>query len=158
MFPEVPGSTEADKPKKGGQKGVKKGEKRTTDKEGPSAAAKPPTKKKAKVAPSTAAPKRRKQLAHKPSGEPAVSVNASDVGAKTSGFQLSHVSPPVSPIHQDDPNMIYGHDEDELAGFTYTPFTVRNESDDEAPVTKGQLKAINETLDTQLQVSKPSSS
>ncbi|CAI9299728.1 unnamed protein product [Lactuca saligna] len=70
------------------------------------------------------------------SGEPVVSVNASNVGAKTSGFQSSHVSPPISPIHRNDPDMIYGDDEDELAGFTHSPFTVRNESDDEAPVTK----------------------
>lgn len=54
--------------------------------------------------------------------------------------------------------MIYVDDEDELAWFTFSPFIVRNESDDEALVTKGQLKAINEKLDTLLQASKLSSS
>ncbi|CAI9278951.1 unnamed protein product [Lactuca saligna] len=91
-------------------------------------------------------------------GEPSISVNASDAGAKTSGFQSSHVSPSISPIYQDDPEMIYRDDEDELPGFTFSPFTVHNESDDEAPVTKGQLKSINEKLDTLLQASKLSSS
>lgn len=54
--------------------------------------------------------------------------------------------------------MIYGDGEDDLLGFTFSPFTIRTESDDEAPVTKGKLKAIHEKLDSLLQASKPSSS
>ncbi|CAI9302446.1 unnamed protein product [Lactuca saligna] len=53
--------------------------------------------------------------------------------------------------------MIYGADEYDLAGFTFSPFTIRTASDDEASVTKGQLKAIHKKLDSLLQASKPSS-
>lgn len=56
---------EEDKPKKGGQKGGKKSEKKQIDQEGLSAPTKPPTKRKVKVASSTAAPKRREQPASK---------------------------------------------------------------------------------------------
>ncbi|CAI9280154.1 unnamed protein product [Lactuca saligna] len=42
--------------------------------------------------------------------------------------------------------------------YTFSPFTIRTESDDEAPVTKGQIKAIHEKLDSLLQASNPSSS
>ncbi|CAI9280388.1 unnamed protein product [Lactuca saligna] len=56
---------DADKPKKG-DKGVKKGGKKSTDKEGSSATAKPPTKKRKPPAPSSiAAPKRQKQPTRK---------------------------------------------------------------------------------------------
>ncbi|CAI9295717.1 unnamed protein product [Lactuca saligna] len=92
------------------------------------------------------------------SGEPVVSVNASDVGARTSGFTSSHISPPISPMHRDDPDMIYGDDEDDLAGFTFSLFIIQTASDDVAYVTKGKLKAIHEKLDSLLQASKPSSS
>ncbi|CAH1433570.1 unnamed protein product [Lactuca virosa] len=52
---------EADKDKTGGKKGVKKGDKKTADKEGPSVPGKSHKKKKAPTTTSTAAPKRRKQ-------------------------------------------------------------------------------------------------
>ena len=70
-------------------------------------------------------------------GEPVVSVNASDAGAKTSGFTSSHMSPTISPINRDDPLMIYGDDEDDLAWFTLSTFTIQTASDDEASITKG---------------------
>ncbi|CAI9276629.1 unnamed protein product [Lactuca saligna] len=250
---------EVDKPKMGGQKGSKMGEKKTTDKEGPSATVKSTTKRKTKTVPSTSSPKKRKQPARKrksptpseseslesesqsvdrneqeppirneeeesarnkdatsnpevtpiyndifisppcspkhttipitiapfphpvsnkpqstiplstplytdstvppkTSREPVVSVNTSDAGAKTSGFTSSHISPPISPIYRADPDMIYGDDEDDLAGFTFSLITIRAASDDEASITKGQLKAINEKLDSLLQACKPSSS
>ncbi|CAI9297798.1 unnamed protein product [Lactuca saligna] len=40
------------------------------------------------------------------STEPPVSINISDTGAKTSGFS-TNVSPPISPLRQDDPDMIF---------------------------------------------------
>lgn len=238
---------------------MKKGEKKTTDKEGPSTAAKRPTNQKVKVAPSTAAPKRRKQPARKrksptpresessesetqsdvrnveepparneegefarndksssdpevtqthndfvpspppsprttttpitiapcpppvssqphstillstplfsdstipltTSAEPSVSVNISDTGAKNSGFP-THVSPPISRIRQDDPNMIFGDAEDEdLGGFTYSPFQIRTDSEVETLVTKGQLQSLHDELDQLFLLSKASSS
>ncbi|CAI9297392.1 unnamed protein product [Lactuca saligna] len=44
----------------------------------------------------------------------------------------------------------------DFTGFTYSPFNIRTESDDEAPVMRGQLKAIHEKLDSLLHASKPS--
>ncbi|CAI9290320.1 unnamed protein product [Lactuca saligna] len=43
-------------------------------------------------------------------------------------------------------------------GFSYNPFNIRTKSDDEAPVTRGKLNAINEKLDFFLKDSKASSS
>ncbi|CAI9287626.1 unnamed protein product [Lactuca saligna] len=89
--------------------------------------------------------------------EPPVLVNASYAGADTSGFTMSHISPPISSLCQDNPDMIYGDGEDDMVGFTFSPFTIRSESDEKAPVMKGQLKAIHENLDSFLKASKPSS-
>lgn len=61
----------------------------------------------------------------KTSVEPPVSVNASDVGAEPSGFPTGHNTPPISPLRQNDPDMIYGDGEEDLAGFTYIPFNIR---------------------------------
>ena len=52
--------------------------------------------------------------------------------------------------------MIFG-DDDDFVGFTYNPFNIRTESDDEALVTRGQLKAINEKLDSLLYATKTTS-
>ncbi|CAI9266615.1 unnamed protein product [Lactuca saligna] len=78
-------------------------------------------------------------------------------GADTSGFTTSPISPPLSPLRQDDPDMIYGDGEDEFTRFTFSPFTIRTKSDDEAPVMKGKLKSIHEKLDSLLKASNPSS-
>ncbi|CAI9285238.1 unnamed protein product [Lactuca saligna] len=53
--------------------------------------------------------------------------------------------------------MIYCGDDDDFAGFTYNSFIIKTESDDEALVTRGKLKAIHENLDLLLQSSKASS-
>ncbi|CAI9303782.1 unnamed protein product [Lactuca saligna] len=43
------------------------------------------------------------------------------------------------PIRQDDPDMIFGDDKDEaLGGFTYSPFQIRIENEDEPSATKAQ--------------------
>lgn len=87
-----------------------------------------------------------------------VTVNTSNVGAGASGFTVGHSTPPVSPFCLDDPDTFYGDDGDEdFAGFTYSPLNIRTTSDEKAPITKGQLKAINEKLDSLLQASKASS-
>ncbi|CAH1445352.1 unnamed protein product [Lactuca virosa] len=78
---------------------------------------------------------------------------------KTSVF-TSHVSSPISSIRNDDPDRIFRDDgdDDDLGGFTYSPFQIRTESEDEATVSKGQLKAIHKKLDQLLLASKASSS
>ncbi|CAI9269315.1 unnamed protein product [Lactuca saligna] len=92
------------------------------------------------------------------SAEPLVLVNASDAGAKTLGFS-THVSPPISPLRQDDPDMIFGDEEEEdLGGFTYSPFQITTESEDETLVTKGQLKSLHDNIDQLLLSTKASSS
>lgn len=48
-------------------------------------------------------------------------------------------------------------DDDDFAGFTYSPFNIRTESDDEALVTRGQLKEIHEKLEFLLHATKISS-
>ncbi|CAI9268699.1 unnamed protein product [Lactuca saligna] len=90
-----------------------------------------------------------------PSIEPHVAVKESNATNNTSGFKTTHISLPISLLRQDDPDMIYGDGEDDFTGFTFSPFTIRNESDDEAPVMKGQLQAIHEKLDSLLHASKP---
>ncbi|CAI9302688.1 unnamed protein product [Lactuca saligna] len=92
------------------------------------------------------------------SGESVVLVNASDAVDRTLGFTSSHIYPPISLIHRDDTDMILRDDEDDLAGFTFSSFTIRTASDDQTSIMKGQQKAIHEKLDSLLQTSKPSSS
>ncbi|CAI9274242.1 unnamed protein product [Lactuca saligna] len=90
---------------------------------------------------------------------PEVTVTVSDTGAKTSVF-TPYVSSSISYIRNDDPNMIFGDDgvDDDLGGFTYSPFQIRTKSEDETTVSKGQLKATLEKLDQLLLASKASSS
>ncbi|CAI9269763.1 unnamed protein product [Lactuca saligna] len=90
--------------------------------------------------------------------DPTVTVNTSYVGVGPLGFTIGHSTPPISPFRQDDLDMIYGGDDDDFEGFTYSPFNIQIERDDEALVTRGKLKAINEKLDSLLQASKASSS
>lgn len=52
--------------------------------------------------------------------------------------------------------MIFGND-DNFVGFTYSSFNIKTESDEEAPITKGKLKAIHEKLDSLLHATKTSS-
>ncbi|CAI9264061.1 unnamed protein product [Lactuca saligna] len=60
---------------------------------------------------------------------PLVSVNVSNTGAKPSSFS-THVSHLVSPHNRDDRDMIFDDAEDEdLGGFTYSPFQIQTESE-----------------------------
>ncbi|CAI9302847.1 unnamed protein product [Lactuca saligna] len=90
--------------------------------------------------------------------DPPVTVNTSDVWAGASGFTFGHFTPPISHFPQYNPDMIYGGDDDNFVGFTCSPFNIQTESGEEAPVTRGQLKDINEKLDSLLQSSRTSSS
>ncbi|CAI9302917.1 unnamed protein product [Lactuca saligna] len=117
---------EADKPKKGGKK--------RGAKVGPCKT--PQALKKKKV----------KKAAHRPL-TPTLSA---------SGFTFGTSTSPLSALRHEDPDTIYGVDEDDFGGFTYSLFNIMTESDDDAPVTLGKLKAINEKLDLLIQFSKTS--
>ncbi|CAI9303284.1 unnamed protein product [Lactuca saligna] len=88
--------------------------------------------------------------------EPPISINASDAGAGASGLATGHSTPPISPLHQNDPYMNFG-DDDNFAGFTYSPFNIKIESDDKAPIMRGKLKEIHKKLDSFLHATKKSS-
>ncbi|CAI9290383.1 unnamed protein product [Lactuca saligna] len=80
-----------------------------------------------------------------------------DARAGASGFTLGHSTPPISPLRQHDPNTIYGDDEEDFGGFTYSLFNIRTESHDEALVTTGKLKALSKKLDSLIESTKTSS-
>lgn len=64
----------------------------------------------------------------------------------------------ISPLRQHDPNTIFGDDTGYFNDFTFSSFNIQDDGDDDAPVTKGKIKAINEKLDYLLYSSKTSSS
>nr|KAJ0212498.1 hypothetical protein LSAT_V11C400221470 [Lactuca sativa] len=60
----------------------------------------------------------------------------------------SHVTPPISPIRTNDPEMIFGDDEDDdLDGFAYSPFQTRIDGEDEVSTMIGELKSLHEKID-----------
>ncbi|CAI9297972.1 unnamed protein product [Lactuca saligna] len=66
----------------------------------------------------------------------------------------------ILPIRQDDPYMVSGDDDDTdeaLVGFTYSPFQIRIESEDEPSATKEQLNSLHEKIYQMLLASKASS-
>lgn len=56
---------------------------------------------------------------------PPVSDNVYDMGATALGFTFGHDSHPISPLCQDDPDTIFGEDQDEFSYFHYSPFDVQ---------------------------------
>ena len=64
----------------------------------------------------------------------------------------------IFPLRDDDLDLIFGDSQEDFQDFNYSPFTVHQTSDDdEAPITKGKFKTLNEKLDTLLESSKSSS-
>lgn len=61
------------------------------------------------------------------------------------------------PLGQDDPGTMLGGDKDDFQYFTFNPFQVKEERDEDATVTKWQFKALSDKLDTLLVSSKSSS-
>ncbi|XP_023736528.1 uncharacterized protein LOC111884433 [Lactuca sativa] len=93
-----------------------------------------------------------------PSSAPECSVNVSDTGANTSGFS-THVTPPISPISTDDPKMFFGDDDDEdLEAFSFSPFQIRVDNNDDVSTSKAEFKSIHEKLDQLLLTSSTSTS
>ncbi|CAI9263640.1 unnamed protein product [Lactuca saligna] len=63
---------------------------------------------------------------------PDVTINVSDTGAITSVFTTS-VSLSIYCVRTNDPDMNFDDgDEDDLGGFTYSPFQIQTDSEDEA--------------------------
>ena len=83
-------------------------------------------------------------------GEPPVNVNASDAGKKTSGFVTSTTRPPVSPRPDLTSEDYLGGDGLDFDTFHYSPFSIQEESDDNAPLTQRHLKELNTKLDNLL--------
>ena len=54
--------------------------------------------------------------------------------------------------------MIFGDEDDYLSGFTYSPFQIRIDDEDEASIMKDKLKSLHATIDQLLLASKASSS
>nr|KAJ0216474.1 hypothetical protein LSAT_V11C300130030 [Lactuca sativa] len=89
---------------------------------------------------------------------PKYSVNVSDMGANTSGFS-THVTPPISPVHADDPEMLFRDDDDEdLEVFSFSPFHIRVDNEDDVSTSKAEFKSIHEKLDYLLLASNVSTS
>lgn len=54
--------------------------------------------------------------------------------------------------------MIFRVDEYDMGGFTYSPFQIRIDSENEASTMKGELKFLHEKIDQLILASKASSS
>ena len=79
------------------------------------------------------------------------------MGAGASGVTIGPSSTQISPLHNDDPDTIFGDDHDDFQDFHYSSFNVQPSSDDkDEPMTKEQFKTLNEKLDTLLESSKTS--
>ncbi|KAL7587925.1 hypothetical protein Lser_V15G40915 [Lactuca serriola] len=90
---------------------------------------------------------------------PPITVNVSDMGERAYGFSSGVDITPISPLCQDDPDTIFGDGRDIFEDFTYSPFRVQQESDeDDAPMTTEQFKAINTMLGSLLESTKAYSS
>lgn len=90
--------------------------------------------------------------------EPPVTFNASNVGVAASGITIGHSTPPISPLRQDDSDTFFKGDGFGFRTFQIGPFTVQEDSDDDAPVTQCQFKVITEKLDSLINSSQASSS
>ncbi|CAI9281887.1 unnamed protein product [Lactuca saligna] len=87
-------------------------------------------------------------ISHRTSATPISSVNVYDTVSHTLGF-LNHVTQPISPIRTNDSKMLFGDDEDDdLDGFTYSPFQIQIDSGDEAVSDSTDIcKATTEKVD-----------
>ncbi|XP_023749833.1 uncharacterized protein PB18E9.04c-like [Lactuca sativa] len=83
-------------------------------------------------------------------GEPLVNVNTSDTGANTLGFVTSTTTPPVSPQPGHTFEDHIGGDGLDFDTFHYSPFSIQENSDDNAYLTQRHLKELNTKLDTLL--------
>lgn len=85
-------------------------------------------------------------------------VNVSDTGAFDFGASVGPNTSTASLLREDDHDVMFGDNQDDLQNFVCSPFIVCQARDDEvAPITQGQFKTLNEKLDSLLQSSKSSS-
>ncbi|CAI9259868.1 unnamed protein product [Lactuca saligna] len=90
--------------------------------------------------------------------KPPVSVNASDAGEKTSWFATTTTTSPISPQHHHGSEDFLGAKGLDFDTFHYSPFSIQEDSDDDAPLAQKDLKALNVKLDTLIVSSTASSS
>lgn len=87
-----------------------------------------------------------------------MNVNVSNTGEGALGFVSGNITPPFSPLRQGDGDTIFGEGLFSFESFPYSPFTVQQDSDDDALVTQRHLKTLNEKLDSLIASSTSSSS
>lgn len=56
---------------------------------------------------------------------PPVTANVSNTGARASGFSSGTEFAPISPLHRDDPDKVFGDDRDAIEDFHCSPFNVQ---------------------------------
>lgn len=88
-----------------------------------------------------------------------IPINASDAGANVYiGVTLDQGTSPASPFNEEE-EILFGDNQEPIFNFVFNPFTINlNNDDDDAPMTKGQFKKLDEKLDSLLESSTCSSS
>ena len=68
-----------------------------------------------------------------------IHVNVSDTGADVNfGVTMGPGTSTASPLRDDNPNILFGDDQENFTDFVFSPFTIHvNSDDDDAPMTKG---------------------
>ena len=79
--------------------------------------------------------------------EPQVRVNVSDTGEPTSGTETLITSKPLSSPNSNESNTVLGVEDIQFDSFYYSPYIIQSDDDDDALVTKRNLKDLNEKLD-----------
>lgn len=86
-------------------------------------------------------------------------VNVSDTGAHVD-FRVTKgpSTSTTSPLREDDSDIVFGDDQEAFQDFTFSPFTLHwNNDDDDAPMTQGKFKQPSAKLDSILESSVTSS-
>lgn len=84
-----------------------------------------------------------------------IHVNVSDTGVDINfDVTLGRGASTASPLDEDDANILFGNDQENFTDFVFSPFTINvNSDDDDAPMSEGQFKTLNEKLDSLLESS-----
>lgn len=74
------------------------------------------------------------------------------VGA--SGVSFGAPFTPISPLWSNDPETMFGDDQDDLEDPHYSPFNVQQSSTDDNPMTTRQFKILQQNMDSLIESSK----
>lgn len=90
---------------------------------------------------------------------PEVTANVFDMGVGvTFGATVGPSTSTTLPLREDDPDLLFGDDQDDFQNFVFCPITIHQVMDDEdAPMTIGQFKQLNAKLDSLLESSNATS-